>query len=208
MSREQLLKWVAKPIVFVLCLTPAVLVTYNFFSGNLSFNPIDDVTDITGRWTLRLLLITLAISPLRRITGFNRLIRFRRMIGLFTFFYVTIHLSMFVVFDFFFDFAAMLRDVPVRPFITAGWTALMCMLPLALTSTKGWIRRLGGRRWQMLHRLIYISAIAAVTHYFWNAKITEVGPVAYILVAVILLGYRLWTWLKDRRAAPQAAEQA
>jgi sulfoxide reductase heme-binding subunit YedZ len=200
MSREQLLKWVAKPIVFLFCLTPAVLLTYNFFSGNLSFNPIDDLTDVTGRWTLRLLLITLSITPLRRISGFNRLIQFRRMLGLFTFFYASIHLSIFVVFDFYFDFAAMLRDVPQRRFITAGWTAFMCMLPLALTSTKGWIRRLGGRRWRMLHRLVYVAAIAGVTHYFWNAKLTEAGPVAYILVAVILLGYRLWTRIKGRRA--------
>jgi len=204
MSREQLLKWVAKPIVSLLCLTPAVLLTFDFFSGNLSFNPIDDLTDISGRWTLRLLLITLAITPIRRITGFNRLVRFRRMIGLFTFFYASIHLSIFVVFDFFFDFAAMLRDVPQRPFITAGWTAFMCMLPLALTSTKGWIRRLGGGRWQLLHRLIYVSAIAAVTHYFWNAKITEAGPVAYILVAIVLLGYRIVGLLRGRRNLSQA----
>ena len=201
MSREQFLKWVAKPIVFLLCVTPAVLLPFDFLS---SFNPIDDVTDITGRWTLRLLLITLAITPIRRITGFNRLVQFRRMIGLFTFFYLSIHLSMFVVFDFFFDFAAMLRDVTVRPFITAGWTAFMCMLPLALTSTKGWIRRLGGRRWQLLHRLIYVSAIAAVTHYFWNAKLTEAWPVASIVVVIVLLGYRIVRFLGNRRNASSA----
>ena len=145
-----------------------------------------------------MLLITLAVTPLRRITGFNDLIRFRRMTGLFTFFYAMIHISIFVVFDFFFDFPAMFRDIPQRPFITAGFIAWVTMVPLAVTSTTGWIRRLGGRRWQAIHRIIYITAIAGATHYFWNDKITEPGPVAYILVVIVLLGFRLRVRLKER----------
>ena len=205
MTRKQALKWVAKPIVFMLCLLPAILLAYNFFAGRLSFNPIDDVTDISGRWTLRMLLITLAVTPLRRITGFNDLIRFRRMTGLFTFFYAMIHISIFVVFDFFFDFPAMLRDIPQRPFITAGFIAWVTMVPLAVTSTTGWIRRLGGRRWQAIHRIIYITAIAGATHYFWNDKITEPGPVAYILVVIVLLGFRLRVRLQERWRSAAAA---
>jgi sulfoxide reductase heme-binding subunit YedZ len=205
MSREQFLKWVAKPVVFLLCLTPAALLVYNFFTNNLGFNPIDELTNVSGQWTLRLLLTTLAITPLRQITGFNPLIRFRRMIGLFTFFYATIHMSIFAVFDFRLDFGAMLRDVlENRWFITVGWIALMCMLPLALTSTKGWIRRLGGGRWQLLHRLIYVSAIAAVNHYFFNAKLTEAGPVVAILIVIVLLGYRLARVFNKRRAVTSA----
>ncbi len=205
MTRKQALKWVAKPIVFMLCLLPAILLAYNFFTGGLSFNPIDDVTDISGRWTLRMLLITLAVTPLRRITGFNDLIRFRRMTGLFTFFYAMIHISIFVVFDFFFDFPAMFRDIPQRPFITAGFIAWVTMVPLAVTSTTGWIRRLGGRRWQAIHRIIYITAIAGATHYFWNDKITEPGPVAYILVVIVLLGFRLRVRLQERWRSAAAA---
>ena len=127
------------------------------------------------------------------------------MIGLFTFFYATIHMSIFAVFDFRLDFGAMLRDVlENRWFITVGWIALMCMLPLALTSTKGWIRRLGGGRWQLLHRLIYVSAIAAVNHYFFNAKLTEAGPVVAILIVIVLLGYRLARVFNKRRAVTSA----
>ncbi len=204
MRREPVLKWVAKPVVFLLCLFPALRLTYDFFTGGLSFNPIDDLTDISGRWTLRFLLITLAVTPLRRVTGFSPLTRFRRMIGLFAFFYAMIHLAMHVVFGFVFDIGAVLRDIPQRPFITAGFVAWITMLPLALTSTRRWISRLGGRRWQRLHRLVYVSAAAGVIHYFWNYKVTEPGPVLYIGLAALLLGFRLVTRMRAR-SRPAAA---
>jgi sulfoxide reductase heme-binding subunit YedZ len=199
MTRDPVLKRMVKPAVFLVCLVPAALLAYNFFSGNLSFNPIDDLTGVTGRWTLRFLLITLAVTPARRLTGFNPLVRFRRMMGLFTFFYALLHVSVFVVFDFFFDFAAMLRDIPQRPFITAGFIAFASMAPLALTSTNGWIRRLGGKRWQMLHRLVYVSGVAGAVHYFWVDKVTEMGPTAYLSGVLLLLGYRAAVRLRRNR---------
>jgi sulfoxide reductase heme-binding subunit YedZ len=217
MSRERVLKWIAKPLVFLLCLLP-VLLTYNYLTSGLSFNPVDDVTDISGRWTLRFLLITLAITPLRKISGFNQLTRFRRMIGLFAFFYAMIHLAMHAVFTFgtpnpdsilgfSFDVRALLLDIPERPFILAGFIAWVTMLPLALTSTKGWIRRIGGRRWQLLHCLIYVSAIAAVTHYFMNYKLAEPGPILYIGIVTLLLGFRLVNRIRAirRRSEPSTA---
>ena len=191
MSTAGVIQRGAKPAVFLLCLTPAALTAYYFFTGGLSFNPIDDVTDISGRWTLRFLLITLAVTPVRKVTGFNVLARYRRMLGLFAFFYAMIHVSMHAVFNFNFDIQAVIRDIPQRPFITVGFLSWITMLPLAITSTKGWIRRLGGRRWRALHRLVYVSGIAGTIHYFWNYKVAEPGPLLYILILLVLLGYRL-----------------
>ena len=191
MSLERFLKWVVKPVVFLLCFLPLPLLAWNFFAGNLSFNPIEDITHTTGRWAVRFLLASLAITPLRKLTGFNKLIRFRRMIGLFAFFYGVVHFTIYIWLDHLFDMAAVLADVPVRPFITAGFTAFVSMIPLALTSTKKWIGRLGGRRWQKLHRLVYVSAIAGVLHYLWVAKLVELEPAIYALVLTVLLGFRL-----------------
>lgn len=206
MTSEEFLKRVARPAVFLLCLFPAVLLTYDFFTGGLSFNPIDDVIDISGRWTLRFLLMTIAITPLRRVSGFTPLTRFRRMIGLYAFFYSMIHVSMHAIFSFGLDVGALLRDIPQRPFITAGFVAWITMLPLAVTSTTGWIRRLGGRRWQLLHRLVYATAVAGVIHYFWNYKVTEPGPVLYIALAVLLLGFRVIHRFRGRwRQSPARA---
>ena len=191
MSRNRFLKWVAKPVVFLLCFTPIVVLTWDFFAGNLSFNPIEDITHTTGRWALRFLLASLAISPLRKLTGLKELIRFRRMIGLFAFFYGVAHFTIYIWLDHLFDIAAVLADVPERPFITAGFTAFVLMIPLAITSTKKWIVRLGGQRWQQLHRLVYVSAIAGALHYLWVRKLVELGPAGYIGVVTVLLGFRL-----------------
>src|SRR5438270_11059548 len=161
-------KW-AKVVVFALCLVPVGLLAWRAVHRNLGANPIEFVTHATGDWSIRFLLITLTVTPARRLLQLPDLIRFRRMLGLFAFFYGCLHLMTYVWLDKFFDTGDMLKDVVKRPFITAGFTGFMLMVPLAITSTKGWIRRLG-RRWQMLHRLIYFSALAGVIHYYWLVK--------------------------------------
>jgi methionine sulfoxide reductase heme-binding subunit len=182
----------SKPLVFVLALTPALWLLFRTLTGRLSFNPIEDITLTTGIWTLRFLLITLAITPIRRITGRNRVIQYRRMLGLFTFFYACLHLLTYVVLDQGLAFQYVLSDIVKRPYITAGMTAFLAMVPLAVTSTKGWIRRLG-RRWQMLHRLIYVSGIAACLHFIWKVKVVIGEPVYYAIILAALLGFRvLW----------------
>lgn len=181
-----------KPFVFVLCLTPMALLFWQAFTGGLSANPIDDITDVSGTWTLRLLLLSLAITPLRRLTGWNRLAGYRRMIGLFAFAYVCLHFSTYLVFDQFFDIAAIWDDVAKRRYITAGFAAFVLLIPLALTSTTGWIRRLGGRRWALLHRLVYLAAILGVVHFLWLVKGNDLRePIAYAAVLAVLLLARI-----------------
>jgi sulfoxide reductase heme-binding subunit YedZ len=184
-----------KVIVFVTCLGPASVLTWKgFHEGQLGANPVDVITRSTGKWTLTFLLITLGISPLRKLTNSPWLVRFRRMLGLFAFFYGTLHLTTYVWFDKSFDVQAMLHDIAKRRFITAGMTAWSLMLPLALTSTAGWIRRLGGKRWQKLHRLIYFSAAAGVIHFIWLVKADLRRPLTYGAILAALLGFRLVTW--------------
>ena len=162
-------KWLKIP-VFLLCLGPTALLTWKFFTDRLGANPLEVLQHSTGNWALIFLCITLAITPFRRLLHQNWLIRFRRMVGLFAFWYGCLHLLTYIVFDQFFDFSAMLHDVVKRPFITAGMTAFLLMVPLAMTSTSGWVRRMGGKRWALLHRLIYASAMAGVIHYYWLVK--------------------------------------
>ena len=154
-------RWLKIP-VFLLCLAPLLLLAWKALHQDLGANPVEFITHATGDWTLRFLAITLAVSPLRRLLRLPELIRFRRMLGLFAFFYGCLHFTTYLWLDKFFNFDEIAKDVWKRPFITAGFLGFISMAPLALTSTAGWIRRLGGRRWQMLHRLIYISAIAGV----------------------------------------------
>ncbi len=181
----------AKAAVFVLCLVPAASLLWRALHAGLGANPIETITRSTGDWTLRLLLATLAVTPLRRITGVPQLIRFRRMLGLFAFFYGCMHLTTYVWLDKFFAWPEMARDVMKRPFITAGFTGLLLMAPLAATSTKGWIRRLGGKRWQLLHRLVYFSAAAGSIHYYWLVKSDVRRPVLYAAILGLLLFYRI-----------------
>lgn len=182
--------------LFVLALLPLarlLLAGAADWFGGLGANPIEFITRSTGTWTLVMLCLTLAITPLRRWTGYNELIRLRRMLGLFAFFYGVLHLGTYVWFDQFFDLTAMLRDIVKRPFITAGFVAFLLMLPLAITSTRAMQRRLG-RRWAVLHRLVYVVAIAALLHYAWHKAgkndFSEVG--IYALVIAVLLGARLF----------------
>lgn len=183
-----------KPVVFLACLAPLARLAWRGFHAELGANPIEAITHGTGDWTLRLLLITLAITPLRKLTHQYWLINFRRMFGLFAFFYGTLHLMTYVWLDKFFDVHEMLRDIAKRRFITAGMTAFALMIPLALTSTKWAIRKLGGKRWQILHRLIYASAAAGVIHYIWLVKADLRKPLEYAAALAALLAYRFVAW--------------
>jgi methionine sulfoxide reductase heme-binding subunit len=188
----------AKVLVFIACLEPLVWLLIRTLTGRLGINPVEDLELTTGIWALRFLVITLAVTPVRRITGWNRVIQYRRMFGLFTFFYVCVHFAIYIGIDQFFAFGSILKDVAKRPFITMGFTAFVLMIPLALTSTKGWIRRLG-RRWQVLHRLIYISAVCAAIHYLWKVKVMIGSPVYYAMVIGLLLGFRILWQLRSAK---------
>lgn len=184
--------WVrpAKPLVFALCLLPAFLLVWRLFAGRLGANPIEAVTHATGDWTMRFLLITLAVTPARETLRMPELARFRRMLGLFAFFYGCLHLATYLWLDQFFDWGAIVKDIAKRPFITAGFAGFALLVPLAATSTAGWIRRLGGRRWRMLHRLGYAAAAAGVVHYWWLVKSDIRMPALYGAILAVLLGYR------------------
>jgi sulfoxide reductase heme-binding subunit YedZ len=206
MHTDRIIRRVLKPFVFLAALTPACHLVWAGFTGHLSANPLGDITSTTGDWTLRFLCITLAVTPLRRMTGWNGLVRFRRMLGLFAFFYGAMHFLTYVIFDrlagvevagdISWGFvralsAAVGDDIRKRPFITLGFAAFMLMVPLAATSTAGMIRRLGGRRWQLLHRLMYVSCLAAAAHYWWLVKADVRRPLAYGIVIVLLLMIRV-----------------
>jgi sulfoxide reductase heme-binding subunit YedZ len=190
----------SKILVFALCLTPLSMLLWRAYNGNLTANPIEYVTRDTGTWTLRFLLLTLAVTPLRRMFKAPELIRFRRMLGLYAFFYGFLHLTTYVWFDKFFDAADIVKDIAKRPFITAGFTGFLLMLPLAVTSTSGWIRRLGGKRWQQLHRLVYFSTLAGVIHYYWLVKSDIRLPVFYGALLALAMLLRLPIWLSRVRS--------
>jgi sulfoxide reductase heme-binding subunit YedZ len=187
-----------KVLLFLICLGPLSVLVWKGFHQQLGANPVDVITRSTGRWTLTFLLITLGITPLRKLLSSPWVVRFRRMLGLFAFFYGTLHLTTYIWLDKFFDVPAMLHDIAKRRFITAGVTAWTLILPLALTSTAGWIRRLGGKRWQRLHRLIYFSATAGVIHFIWLVKADLRRPLTYGAILAILLAYRLASWLATK----------
>ena len=195
-------RWVKIP-VFILCLVPGLLLAWKGLHQDLGANPVEFITHATGDWTLRFLAITLTVSPLRRLLGLPDLIRFRRMLGLFAFFYGCLHFTTYLWLDKFFDFHEIVKDVWKRPFITMGFLAFISMAPLALTSTAGWIRRLGGRRWQMLHRLIYVSAIAGVIHYYWLVKSDVRKPVLYAAIVGLLLAERVVAARRKSASRPQ-----
>lgn len=177
--------------IFAAALVPAAALVYWLFTGDLTANPIDFITDWTGTTALVLLLLSLTVTPLRRLSGRNEVIRLRRILGLFAFFYACLHLSTWVVLDWFFDVASMAADVVKRPFITLGMTTFALLLPLAVTSTAGMIRRLG-KRWQLLHRLIYVAAVTAVIHFWWVVKADFREPRLYAVALAALLGFRAW----------------
>jgi methionine sulfoxide reductase heme-binding subunit len=188
-----------KIAIFLAALVPLAHLAWRGFHEGLGANPIEVITHATGDWTLRLILTTLAITPLRKITRQYWLIGVRREIGLFAFFYGVLHFTTYIWLDKFFDLHEMIKDVYKRPFITAGFTAFVLLIPLAVTSTAGWIRRLGGKNWQRLHRLIYVSAIVGVIHYIWLVKADVRKPLQYAFVLSILLLYRIGVWIAGRR---------
>ena len=181
--------WI-KPALFIACLIPFAQLAYGFYTDALTANPIEYITRFTGSWALIILITSLAVTPLRKIFGWNALIKYRRMLGLFAFFYAVLHFLTYMVLDHFFDFQAILKDIFKRPYVTAGFTALVLMIPLALTSTTAMIRRLG-KRWQQLHRLVYIAAAAGVLHFYWLVKSDIRRPVQYGAVLALLLGVRV-----------------
>src|SRR5215831_3073126 len=197
-------RWM-KLVVFLLCFAPFLWLAWIFWQQDLGPNPLETITHFTGDWAIRLIVATLAITPLRKLLGQPDLIRFRRMIGLFAFFYGCLHLFIYLYFDRLFVFSSILRDVAKRPFITMGMASFALMLPLAVTSTKGWIRRMGGKRWQALHRLVYASAVAAVIHYYWLVKSDVRLPLLYGALVAVLLLFRVVGWMRATRAAKKAA---
>jgi sulfoxide reductase heme-binding subunit YedZ len=201
-------KRVLKPLLFLACLGPAAWLVYGAFfdaTGDvLGVNPVETITNYTGIWTLRLIAISLAISPLRWLTGWNRLIQFRRMVGLFAFFYGSLHFMTYFVLDHSLRFDGLWEDIVERPYITVGFTAFVLMIPLAVTSTQGWVRRMGGKKWNLLHRLVYATAVLAVLHYWWKVKLDVSSPALYAGIMGVLLTARLWKVLAKRRAVPPA----
>jgi sulfoxide reductase heme-binding subunit YedZ len=198
MTRAQWEIRVAKVVVFLLALLPLGLLLYGAAMGELSANPIKDVTEETGIWTLRFIVITLSITPLRKISGWSRFARFRRMVGLFAFFYGFLHLTTYVYLDQFLAFDEILKDVAKRPFITVGFAAFVLMIPLAITSPNRFVRWMGGKRWQLLHRLVYGVALCGVFHYLWLVKADTSRPLRYGAVVAALLLFRVWDYLKCR----------
>ena len=183
-----------KPVVFLICLLPLAILLLQAFGVaglGLGANPIEELLHELGRWGLKFLLMTLTITPLRRWTGWNWLIKFRRMLGLFAFFYVLLHFLCYAILDQGMDFTAIIEDIVKRPYITLGMTGLLLLLPLAVTSTKGMMRRLG-KRWQRLHRLIYVIAVVAVWHFYWQVKLDTLDASIYALVLFVLLAIRVY----------------
>jgi len=209
MNADFLTRRVAKPLVFLLCLMPAAWLVARIVAlqiggiggwqpESLGANPVETVQDTLGIWGLRLLLVTLAVTPLRVIGGWPRALLFRRMLGLFAFFYIALHFLWYLFVDQALDWPQLLTDVAKRPYITAGFTAFVLLVPLAATSTKRAMRRLG-RRWQKLHRLVYGAAILGCVHFWWQVKADIREPLVYAAIAALLLGWRLWRHLRRRR---------
>jgi len=198
-----------KRACFALCLVPLGRLIWLGTQGGLGANPIEYVTHSTGWWTLCLLMVTLAITPVRRLTGANWLLRLRRMLGLFAFFYASLHFTTYIWLDQFFDWQAIAKDIVKRPFITLGFAAFVLLVPLALTSTNGMVRRLGGARWQLLHRLVYPIAVLGVAHFWWLVKKDITEPVLFACVLTALLGARLaWRARRARGDATAATASA
>jgi sulfoxide reductase heme-binding subunit YedZ len=197
------IRW-SKVLVFLLCLAPLFRLAWRVWNQDVTANPTEFIQHFTGDWAIRLIVATLAVTPLRKLLGVPGLIRFRRMIGLFAFFYACLHVLTYLWLDKLFDFPAMLKDVGRRPFIAAGFAAFTCLVPLAATSTAGWIRRLGGKRWQRLHSLVYVTAIAAVVHYYWLVKSDIRQPMLYGTLVALLLAWRVVSRAIRNGALPRA----
>ena len=194
------IKW-AKPILFVLLGIPAASLVFNILTGNISADPIDDLTHVTGEWGLRLLILTLAITPLRNLTGINQLILLRRMLGVYAFFYVLLHFLTWFVIDNYFDFQRIIEDIIERYYILLGFLAFVLMIPLAATSTNKMVRWLGSKRWIKLHKLVYPLSILGVVHFYLQVKADITEPVIYGTILAILLIYRIWKNKQNKSTA-------
>ena len=196
--RQIRLTW--KPAIFLLCLVPATLVITDAFeiTGRLGANPIEEIQDRFGIWAIRFIMITLSVTPLRHLTGWNWLIRFRRMFGLFTFFYVLMHFLTWLILDQSLLLSAIAEDLTERPFITIGFTALVLLIALAVTSTNGMRRRMG-RRWQKLHYSVYVIGLLGVWHYWWQVKKDASDAQIYAAILAVLLGFRIWWKLRQKK---------
>jgi sulfoxide reductase heme-binding subunit YedZ len=192
---NKIVAWI-KVLIFVLALIPLAKLGIAAYYDTLGANPIEKITHSTGYWTLVFLLITLTATPLRRLLGWLWLIRFRRMLGLFAFFYGCLHFLTYMVLDQYFDWENIIKDIVKRPYITVGFGSLLLMIPLAVTSTDGMIRKLGGKRWRWLHRLVYISAIGGVAHFCWLVKKDLTIPITFAILLSLLLVFRIIFWLK------------
>jgi sulfoxide reductase heme-binding subunit YedZ len=195
------IRW-AKVFVFLLCLVPALLLLWDFHKDALGPNPVENIEHTTGDWAIHFLLITLCVTPLRKLFRAPSLIRFRRMLGLYAFFYACLHLTTYLWLDQSFDWRAIWQDIYKRPYITAGFTAWLLLVPLAVTSTAWSIRKLGGKRWQLLHRLIYFSTLGAVIHFYWLVKSDVTRPLLYGAILLVLMLFRgvIWLWPKAKPA--------
>jgi sulfoxide reductase heme-binding subunit YedZ len=205
MNRTQ----ITKVLIFLAALVPLGRLAWKAFHDGLGANPIEVITHSTGDWTLILILTTLSITPLRKLTRQYWLIGVRRTIGLFAFFYGVLHFTTYIWLDKFFDWHEIIKDVAKRPFITIGFSAFVLLIPLAITSTAGWIRRMGGKNWQRLHKLIYVTAVLGVIHYIWLVKADKHKPLQYAFVLGVLLLYRVGTWALEMRkkTAPPSARR-
>ncbi len=195
-------RW-TKATLFAVCLIPAALLVWRGFQGDLTANPVEYIEHNTGDWTIRFLLITLSVTPLRKIFTQPLLTRYRRMLGLFSFFYVCVHMLMYLTFDQMFDPAAIWADVVKRPYITVGTAGLLMLIPLAVTSTAAMVRRLGPKRWQLLHRLIYFATLAGIIHFYWLVKSDIREPLMYGVILALLMLFRVRMWLSNK---PTSAE--
>ncbi len=203
MTQVQWVRRVVKPAAFLAAGVPFALLVYDILGGGLGANPIEEITHRTGFWTLTLLTITLSITPARKVLRLNALILLRRMFGVYAFFYACLHFTMYALDRAVFSglgltLGAVVEDVAERPYVTVGFTAFVLLIPLAITSTKGWVKRLGGKRWQKLHRLVYVSAVGGVLHFWWLVKADTRRPMIFGAVLLVLLGYRVGMWWKKR----------
>jgi sulfoxide reductase heme-binding subunit YedZ len=202
-ARANAAQWArrAKPVLWVLLLAPLAWLAWELWADRVRGDLVKQIEIRTGTWAIRFLALSLAITPLRQLTGWGWLVSWRRLIGLFAFFYATVHFGIYLGLDIELDLAEMGRSIVKRPYITVGFTAWLLLIPLAVTSTKGWIRRLGGRTWNRLHRLVYVVAVLATTHYLWAVKKDTFWPIVYFAVFALLLGWRL---ARRRRIPPTA----
>lgn len=200
-------KW-TKVTVFLLSLVPLAYLIWRALNRGLTANPIEYLTHFTGDWAIRFLLITLAVTPLRMLFNRPQFTRFRRMLGLFGFFYAFLHFSIWFAFDKYFSVPEMWSDIFNRPYITVGMFGFAMLVPLAVTSTAGWVRRLTFKRWQKLHRIVYLAPAAGVVHYWWLVKSDLRMPALYLAILTILMGYRVWLWTRKKKPAPTRARPA